>query len=214
VSADLDCIKLSATFRPRAEGHLLTQLTRQAWAAKNKHIEALRDEFHVVDEIITLFSRLYPAADMAVLAKYSKAEPCKFVHVRIHNPQSKGGLYHDITINVEIPEDKRILIPCHTNSLYACGPRFSEDPEHGIKPEYRATLSPEAADNLRLPKATEVFFEAVAAAQHAYRRESIAVEGWPAEYKDEFGTYPTWEKIANQFPVVGDYLRNVVLEAA
>lgn len=210
-------INLSAQFKPRAEANLLSVVVQNAWETKNKELEALRDELNVIDEILTLFARLYPVDDMAVLRRYGKAEMLKSVLVRIYNPDASGIGRYDLSTSIPIPEDKQILIPNGNNDLYAAGPRFSEDPDFGVNPEARARKSAgewqeivdyhTRADARRLPKATEVFFERVAECQNAYRREYRNVVQWPAEIRVRTGKYPTWAEIADEFPVVGDYIR-------
>jgi hypothetical protein len=47
-------------------------------------------------------------------------------------------------------------------------------------------------------------------AQNAFRFEYRQAINWPKEYKEQNGKWPTWEEIANQFPVIGAYIRSLV----
>lgn len=219
-------IKLNSRFMPRNDASYLANATRLAWEAKNAELVALRDSLGVISEITTLFLRLYPQDDMAVLAKYHKATLLKAVYVRIYNTASKAtyGQY-DLSTRIEMPEP-HILIPEGRGELAAGGPRFSEEPNFGIKADYIAQREAEdpakwaeefaeikaghiSADRRRLPKDTEVFFEHVAEGQRQYQRECRNVSAWPSLYKADHDKYPTWREIGEQFPVLGAHLAKV-----
>src|ERR1700733_15228204 len=155
-------VTMTAAFKPRAEAHVLSEVVRMAWDVKQRELIALGDSLNVIGETCKLFARLYPQDDMAVLRRYGKAELLQAVLVRIYSAEDRSFGAFGLTARIEIPEADRIFVPSNATDLYACGPRYSEDPNYGIKPDYRATMTAEkwaevvahhdAKDARRLPK--------------------------------------------------------------
>lgn len=207
-------INLSAQFKPRVDSDLLSRVVQNAWEFKNESLRQACASLKVTEKIVELFGRLYPASDMVVLAKYGKAEYSKTVSVRIYNLDTKSW---DYSTMIELPES--VLIPLGAGQIYACGPRYSKEPNYGVRPEARAKMSQEdwqkivehhdRADARRMPAETEIFFADLMLAQNQYRAEYRQATQWPSDVKKATGKWPTWAEIAAKFPVLGEYIRSL-----
>lgn len=204
---------MKARFRPKADANALSRLIQEAWQFEQAKLTDQMEALGVCEAVATFLEARFPAADMAVLARYGVAKEITEIGVRAYSPETKRW---DETVSVKLP--RAILTPGHygLSETYQCGPRWSREENRGLKPEYRATLTAEkweaycADQDLRerrsLPESVDPFFDAVVSMRKAYQAEYRQASDWPVRYKADHGVYPTWAQIAAQFPVLGAHI--------
>lgn len=212
---DPQCPDPQSTFKPRAQATTLSNLIRDAWAEYQNLTFPEAERAAIADALAEHVRARTPDADLTVLRRYGFTETMDDLSVRVHD----GRDWHQsfgvkLRQAIELPRDRRLL--------YCGGPRWSRDPNRGIKPEYRATMTAEAWANLvksqdadergRLPEAFEPYFSRLVEARHLYYAEYKQNSDWPEQFRSETGRWPTWRQIADKFQVVGSYLDRAWIE--
>lgn len=209
--------KLTDKFRPRADASILSMIVQNAWNAYAEEVRQPLADSALREAITVQLESLYPAADMDVLARYGFTDSRDKVTVRIWRPEGGpiGGGWHKAAF-VELTRPVRVS--SRGGDLTTPAPWYLE-PDLGLTEEGKASLekygsswekhAAEIAAHLRRCVAAEYVeaFNRYAEAQEAYAAEYRTVTDWPAQVKNESGDYPTWEALADAFPVTGRYLR-------
>jgi hypothetical protein len=187
-----------ARFRPIKDSALLSRLVSDAWQAQSRQLTDQMEALGVCEAVTAHLEARYPAEDMAILAQYGVAKVIERIDV----------------CNTAV----RLTRPVPTPTAYgageviACATRFSQAPDWGLKPDYRATLSDAefakycaghlARERDMAPQSVDPYFARVKELRAAYQAEYRQATQWPAEIKRETGAYPTWAEIAARFPVL------------
>ncbi len=198
------------TFKPRAHASALSNAVQDAWRQYQEQISPQTERDRIAALIIAHIESAIPAADLATLRRFGFTRKTTYVSVRAHN-----GIDWRESFGVDLPREIENID--RNFSLYASGPRLSQQVYCGYKEEAWNALPLTERDNIRehhartdlhtLPPTCDAYFTALVEARQHYRAEYRAAVDWPAEYKAQHGTYPPWQVIADQFHVLGAYLR-------
>lgn len=213
--------KMSATFKPRAEAGLLSQLVQNAWREYSASLENEAERLQVAEIVAQHIEARIPAADLPVLHKYHCVSEADTASVRIYNAQTSRW---DETAHIKLPRKVWALGDGYPEA-HACDPRWSRDPHRGCKPEWwnnRATEDEkrrviehqDASERGALPESVDSYFAKIVEARRAYKAEYRQSTDFPAEFKAEQGRWPTWQEIADRFPVLAAHIARLHKQAA
>lgn len=206
--------KATASFKPRADAGTLSAAVQAAWREYETDNFSAEERASVAVAVSEHIRGLYPIQDMTLLARYGCASPEDHVSVRVHDGKDFAQSF-----GIKLPEP--ILVACNSCSMayYSGGPWFSKDPARGVSAKYRAGMSEiewskfcddqDATERTRIPEALEPYFQKLLAARALVNAEYRTAVDWPAQFKAQTGNFPTWEQIAEHFPVLGGYLRGL-----
>jgi hypothetical protein len=210
-------MKLTDKYRPKADRALLHKLNDLAWQEiSDKLAERVQTKIGAV--LAAHLENLYPPADMEFLSQYDCASTRDEAHIQVRLPDGERWEHH---VSIELP--KTIQVPRSYNGLFAGGPRFSRQKNRGVNAKTRAEIEAgecrgfanweafcadqDASEARRVPEEIEPFLYEIVETKQAYRRDYRRLETWTAEWNRMAGDWPTWEKIADEFPVVGEKIK-------
>ncbi|SNT05279.1 hypothetical protein SAMN06295912_1355 [Sphingomonas laterariae] len=171
-----------AIYRKTIDSELLGRIVKVAhgaWAASRlpmPHWEA------TADTLTADIASRYPAAEMAVLAKYGHAKPIDIVAVQI-----RGGFSH-APVRLEMVAPRTLP---HRATYYVAD----------------LTEQPPCADP-HVPAATLEFFRVWDEIARAKKADFINALGWPGQFKNKEGRWPRWFEIEKAWPKIGAWLRD------
>ena len=210
-------MKLTDRFRPKKDASSLQEWNQAAWQA---HSDALSERIKTEagEALAAHIEALYPAQDMAVLAKYNSTMTLTDVSLLVRVPDSDSWSEH---VLIALP--RAVKAASTYSGLYCGGPRFSRMPGYGLNAETLEKIKAEKDDTFkslesyleshreaerkRVPEALEPLIFALVYAHQQYKAEYKQIVSWPKEYHATHYVYPTWGEIAAQFPVAGALIR-------
>jgi hypothetical protein len=194
-------MKLTQRFKPRAEACVLSQLVQTAWTEYQDRIASPERQAEVAEQIAVYFENLIPPADFEVLQRYNCVAWHDHCNVRVYDDQTEDVAKYREAFGINLPRKIPVLGTGGYGypSLVACEPACMRG-----EPEERTTKR--AQSPLR---DLDPYFLSLLTASKQYQAEYKASTSWPHEYGKEHGKYPTWEEIAERFPVLGNYLRAI-----
>ena len=210
-------MKLTDRFRPKKDASSLQEWNQAAWQA---HSDALSERIKTEagEALAAHIEALYPAQDMAVLAKYNSTITLTDMSLLVRVPDSDSWSEH---VLIALP--RAVKAASTYSGLYCGGPRFSQMPGYGLNAETLEEIkagkhdtfkslesyleSHREAERRMVPEALEPLIFALVYALQQYKAEYRQIESWPKEYHATHYVYPTWGEIAAQFPVAGALIR-------
>jgi hypothetical protein len=206
-------MKLTDRFRPKKDARSLQEWNQAAWQTRSDALSE-RIKAEAGEALAAHIETLYPAQDMAVLAKYNSAITLTDVSLMVRVPDSDSWSEH---FCIALP--RAVVVAASYIGLYCGGPRFSQMPGYGLHAKSLEEIkagkndtfkslesyleSHRETERKRLPEALEPLIFALAYARQQYKAEYKHIASWPKEYNAMHGVYPTWGEIAEQFPVTG-----------
>lgn len=206
-------MKLTDRFHPKKDASALQEFNRTAWQTRSDGLSQ-RIKAEAGEALAAHIEALYPAQDMAVLAKYNSAITLTDVSLMVRVPDSDSW-----SENVRIALPRTVTAASTYCGLYCGGPRFSQIPGYGLHAKSLEEIKAgkndtfkslksyldlqRKAERERVPEALEPLIFALVSARQQYKAEYEQIESWPKEYHATHGVYPTWGEIAAQFPVAG-----------
>lgn len=214
--------RLNDKFRPRADAQLLSAMVQAAWAEYQASMFPAEERATVASTLAEYLTTRFPADDMDVLARYSLCETIESIRVRVYS-KSEGKDYHDWSATTTIDLPYPVRVSSGSPDIFACSPRWSETAERGVTEEYRTEQiaagtwdefcrDQDKRDAELPPRSIDPYFAKIIEARNLYGAEYRQATEFPAKYKAATGNYPTWTDIADEFPVLGAYLRRVAGE--
>jgi hypothetical protein len=173
---------ITDTFRPKADVSELDSIVKDAWKKKSDELQSRLEEMKVAAWLRDRLEELNPSSDMEVLRRYGFTRKWEEVTVQVWGGDRWGEWF-----GITLPS------PVEASSNYAnfiCG---------GPKAENR--------DSRTLPEQFEPLFLALVEARKGYKDEYSETNKFPKAFKQTHGRYPTWQEIADRYPVVGSELR-------
>lgn len=210
-------ISLKARYRPRADSGLWNELRRKTLECfVEKRLPAETQET-MREHVTQILERLYPAADMAVLAKYGKVRSTDFENVAIDVPgirDAKAGI--NLTRPVVVPDG-------HYSAVSACGDYpHRADNNFNLTPEWVAREPEMAArciadhvaskaryDARRVSPEFKPYFDAIADVRKAAKALQDELPDLPARLKAQTGDWPRWQEIVDSHPAFAEYLADM-----
>jgi hypothetical protein len=203
-------IKATSRFKPRADAYKLSRLVQIAWREYQEAMLPASERARVSEALACFLEASHPgtrAVSNVDVAIYDAGSPQPF----------------EARFAIKLPRE--ITIGGHADTgLTACAPRATQDPCCGLEPSYWARLTKQDRADIRrncedrerhyVPEDCNAYFARLLSARKAYDAEYREVTAWPAVARATLGEYPTWEEIANRFPVLGGYLREHAWGAA
>lgn len=186
-------MNLKSRFKPRAEASLLSRLIQEAWGDYQGRIASAERQAEAAERISNYFETLIPAADFEVLSRYNCIAWHDHCNVRVYDAQTDDVSKYREAFGLELPRKVPVLGTGGHGypSLAACEPN-RKSPLPNLDPYFLTLLT----------------------ARKQYKREYKASVSWPAEYAQEHnGQYPTWDEIAEKWPVLGEWLKTKANEA-
>lgn len=210
-------MKITDRFRPKADIDQLQQWNREAWQAVHNSITS-RIKGWVGEALAVHIESQYPAADLAVLTRYGCTRTIEDASVSVRLPGSNLWNEH---MHLALP--RKVTVATTYQGLYCGGPRWWEEPESGLTPEFAAKVKAGLDDlfptwesylayakehgQRQVPAAVEPPIIELVASYKQYQAQYNQISDWPRQFKQERGDYPTWAEIADQFPVAGRLIR-------
>jgi hypothetical protein len=210
-------MKLADRFRPKKDVSALQEFNRVAWQTRSDELSQ-RIKTEAGEALAAHIEALYPAEEMAVLAKYNSAITLTDVSLMVRVPGSDSWSER---FGIQLP--RAVVVAASYIGLYCGGPRFSQIPGYGLHAKTLEEIKAGKNDTFkslesylelhreserkRVPEALEPLIFALAYARQQYKAEYEQIESWPKEYHATHGVYPTWGEIAAQFPVAGTLIQ-------
>jgi hypothetical protein len=205
--------------RSRGRSPRLALLIRDAWTARQAAAIPEEEISRIGEALARHIESLHPPEDMEILSRYGHARSIERINVFIHDGEKWSE-------SAAAELGREVVVAESFRGLWSGGPRYggSEAKSRGFKPDYWETLSPEkraeimkdqdAQTRRRVPQEIEGHFSAIIALRAAYRAEYDPSMNWPFEERVRTGHFPTWESIADRWPVLGAHLRRLWATAA
>ena len=209
-----------AVFRPKSDDGFFRESVK---VSVGRYYDAAVDRIQAINVgelLATLLEELYPAGDMAILARYRVA--CKIERACVRPPAPfKGGLHIDMKRKVCVPDRGIPDFQCepypHTaENNYGLKPGIQEQDEYATDwDEYVAhhVKAKEQHDKFMLPPAAVDLVLRLCEIREEYADLQTRLAGFPAYVKVSAGRYPRWQEMEKKFPAFGDYMNDLRSQA-
>jgi hypothetical protein len=169
-----------ATWRPTVDPQLMASIAKGAFDAHRAAIAPADTRARIAEILLAELDRLYPPADMLVLARY------------------------DFTVR----RDQIVVFVarCHPGTeTFTIPPRDLPKGARGTN-YFRLTEHVERTEHPLVPQAAAPVLEALGMAWSSKDGDFDHARNWPVEFKRKHNRQPRWREIEEAFPRVGGWL--------